>query len=326
MHNNLVSPVSPTIDIYHLRSISSNINSFNKNIINYDLIIYNRIKKISINIEQLNEVIRNSIPILKIKSNYILINNIDNVLDNKIDILTINFIDDLVDLKNELEKKVSRLKQLLDELLVYHLDETNKSKYKQYFNKKETLTKTRENTLWKINELNNQLSIIIAAEEMILKSKLSDFFEKYFIGTDTIDLINIPPNKKDILKAAIIYVKKLLIMVDDGLEFNELVDVRLYINQQLIDLRKEKNNIDTQLANLTQLIELSNEITVIDMQKHLIITQIELLKNYWGSWCHFINQNIAEQTPDLVKINTEAKILITYLNDIEYQYQRQLPD
>ena len=326
MKNNFVLPISPSIDIYSLRCTSNNINAFNKNIISYDLIIHNRIKKISVKIEQLNEFIRSSIPILKIKSNYILINDLDSIIENNTDILTTNFIDDLIDLKSELERIISKLNILSDGLLVYQLDEPNKTKRKQYTNKKEMLIKARENTLWKISEINNHLSIVIAAEEIILNGNLLDFFEKYFIGDDIIDLISIPPNKKDILKAAIVYVKKLLTMVDEGLEFKKLVDVRLYLNQQLIDLRKEENNIDNLVVNMTQLIDISNEITVIDTQKYMIITQIELLKNYWGSWCHFINQNIAEQTPDLAQINIEAKILITYLDDIEYQYQRQLPD
>ncbi|MGO2304824.1 MAG: alpha-xenorhabdolysin family binary toxin subunit B [Providencia sp.] len=326
MKNNFVLPISPSIDIYSLRCTSNNINAFNKNIISYDLIIHNRIKKISVKIEQLNEFIRSSIPILKIKSNYILINDLDSIIENNTDILTTNFIDDLIDLKSELERIISKLNILSDGILVYQLDEPNKTKRKQYTNKKEMLIKARENTLWKISEINNHLSIVIAAEEIILNGNLLDFFEKYFIGDDIIDLISIPPNKKDILKAAIVYVKKLLTMVDDGLEFKKLVDVRLYLNQQLIDLRKEENNIDNLVVNMTQLIDISNEITVIDTQKYMIITQIELLKNYWGSWCHFINQNIAEQTPDLAQINIEAKILITYLDDIEYQYQRQLPD
>lgn len=326
MKNNFVLPISPSIDIYSLRCTSNNINAFNKNIISYDLIIHNRIKKISVKIEQLNEFIRSSIPILKIKSNYILINDLDSIIEKNTDILTTNFIDDLIDLKSELERIISKLNILSDGLLVYQLDEPNRTKRKQYTNKKEMLIKARENTLWKISEINNHLSIVIAAEEIILNGNLLDFFEKYFIGDDIIDLISIPPNKKDILKAAIIYVKKLLTMVDGGLEFKKLVDVRLYLNQQLIDLRKEENNIDNLVVNMTQLIDISNEITVIDTQKYIIITQIELLKNYWGSWCHFINQNIAEQTPDLAQINIEAKILITYLDDIEYQYQRQLPD
>lgn len=326
MKNNFVLPISPSIDIYNLRCISNNINAFNKNIISYDLIIHNRIKKISVKIEQLNEFIRSSIPILKIKSNYILINDLDSIIEKNTDILTTNFIDDLIDLKSELERIISKLNILSDGLLVYQLDEPNRTKRKQYTNKKEMLIKARENTLWKISEISNHLSIVIAAEEIILNGNLLDFFEKYFIGDDIIDLISIPPNKKDILKAAIIYVKKLLTIVDGGLEFKKLVDVRLYLNQQLIDLRKEENNIDNLVVNMTQLIDISNEITVIDTQKYIIITQIELLKNYWGSWCHFINQNIAEQTPDLAQINIEAKILITYLDDIEYQYQRQLPD
>ncbi len=45
MHNNFDLPMLPSIDIYDLRCISNSINSFNKNIINYDYIIYDRIQK-----------------------------------------------------------------------------------------------------------------------------------------------------------------------------------------------------------------------------------------------------------------------------------------
>ena len=336
MHNNFDLPMLPSIDIYDLRCISNSINSFNKNIINYDYIIYGRIQKIAIKMERLNEIIRNSIPILNIKLHYIINSELNDLstsntnpndyLEQQRHIFTADFIDDLMSLQFELEKLISKIRFTLESLLVYHLDEPNKLKYIQYVSQKESLIISKNVKQCKVNELNNDLSIIVAAEEIILKNKLTDFFDKYFQGKELIDSINIPPNKKDILKAAINYVKNLLNMVDDGLEFTQLVDVRLYVNGQIIEIREEINTIDTNIFRLSQLISYSYEITMIDTQKGSVIVQMGLLKKYWEAWCHFINENASEKTLNLAQINVASQTLVTYLHDIENQYQRQLPD
>ncbi|MBP6123623.1 alpha-xenorhabdolysin family binary toxin subunit B [Providencia sp.] len=336
MHNNFDLPMLPSIDIYDLRCISNSINSFNKNIINYDYIIYGRIQKIAIKMERLNEIIRNSIPILNIKLHYIINSELNDLsasntisndyLEQQRHIFIADFIDDLMSLQFELEKLISKIRFTLESLLVYHLDEPNKLKYIQYVSQKESLIISKNAKQCKVNELNNDLSIIVAAEEIILKNKLTDFFDKYFQGKELIDSINIPPNKKDILKAAINYVKNLLNMVDDGLEFTQLVDVRLYVNGQIIEIREEINTIDTNIFRLSQLISYSYEITMIDIQKESVIVQMELLKKYWEAWCHFINKNASEKTLNLAQINVASQTLVTYLHDIENQYQRQLPD
>jgi len=323
----------PPIDIYQLRCISNNIVSFNKNIMNYDYIIYGRIQKIAIKTERLNELIRNSIPILRIKLNYIMNNELkdinpsnDDYSDIKNQFLTSSFIDDLRDTKLELEKLISKIRYTNESLLVFHLNEPNKLKLSQYTNQKEILLTAKHSMQAKINDLHQNYSIITAAEDIVLRSKLTDFFDKYFQGKEIIDSLDIPPNKKEILKSAISYIRNLITMVDDGLEFTKLVDVRLYLSDQIIEHKEELNTLDTNIFRLTQLMSLSNEITAIDFHKQTIIHQVGLLKNYWESWCQYISEKMSEQTLNFVQINTASKMLMTYLNDVEYQYQRQLPD
>lgn len=333
MHDNLDLPMLPPIDIYQLRCISNNIVSFNKNIMNYDYIIYGRIQKIAIKTERLNELIRNSIPILRIKLNYIMNNELkdinpsnDDYSDIKNQFLTSSFIDDLRDTKLELEKLISKIRYTNESLLVFHLNEPNKLKLSQYTNQKEILLTAKHSMQAKINDLHQNYSIITAAEDIVLRSKLTDFFDKYFQGKEIIDYLDIPPNKKEILKSAISYIRNLMTMVDDGLEFTKLVDVRLYLSDQIIEHKEELNTLDTNIFRLTQLMSLSNEITAIDFHKQTIIHQVGLLKNYWESWCQYISEKMSEQTLNFVQINTASKMLMTYLNDVEYQYQRQLPD
>ncbi|WP_273826593.1 alpha-xenorhabdolysin family binary toxin subunit B [Providencia rettgeri] len=333
MHDNLDLPMLPPIDIYQLRCISNNIVSFNKNIMNYDYIIYGRIQKIAIKTERLNELIRNSIPILRIKLNYIMNNELkdinpsnDDYSDIKNQFLTSSFIDDLRDTKLELEKLISKIRYTNESLLVFHLNEPNKLKLSQYTNQKEILLTAKHSMQAKINDLHQNYSIITAAEDIVLRSKLTDFFDKYFQGKEIIDSLDIPPNKKEILKSAISYIRNLITMVDDGLEFTKLVDVRLYLSDQIIEHKEELNTLDTNIFRLTQLMSLSNEITAIDFHKQTIIHQVGLLKNYWESWCQYISEKMSEQTLNFVQINTASKMLMTYLNDVEYQYQRQLPD
>lgn len=333
MHDNLDLPMLPPIDIYQLRCISNNIVSFNKNIMNYDYIIYGRVQKIAIKTERLNELIRNSIPILRIKLNYIMNNELkvvnpsnDDYSDIKNQFLTSSFIDDLRDAKLELEKLISKIRYTNESLLVFHLNEPNKLKLSQYTNQKEILLTAKHSMQAKINDLHQNYSIITAAEDIVLRSKLTDFFDKYFQGKEIIDSLDIPSNKKEILKSAISYIRNLMTMVDDGLEFTKLVDVRLYLSDQIIEHKEELNTLDTNIFRLTQLMSLSNEITAIDFHKQTIIHQVGLLKNYWESWCQYISEKMSEQTLNFVQINTASKMLMTYLNDVEYQYQRQLPD
>lgn len=336
MHDNHDLPMLPAIDIYQLRCISNSIVAFNKNIMGYDYVIYGRIQKIAIKTERLNELIRNSIPILRIKLNYIINNelnesympllNDENYSDLKKQVLTSGFIDDLMDAKLELEKLIAKIRYTTESLFVFHLNEPNKLKLSQYTNQKEILVASKHSIQAKINELYHNYSIISAAEDIVLRSKLTDFFDKYFKGKELIDSLNIPPNKKEILKSAISYIRNLLTMVDDGLEFSKLVDVRLYLSDQIIEQKEELNTIDTNIFRLSQLMLLSNEIMTIDNHKQTIIQQVGVLKNYWESWCQYMSKQVSEQTLNLAHINTASQMLMTYLNDVEYQYQRQLPD
>ncbi|HHR5900437.1 TPA: alpha-xenorhabdolysin family binary toxin subunit B [Providencia alcalifaciens] len=336
MHDNLDLPMLPSIDIYQLRCISNSISSFNKNILNYDYIIYGRIQKIAAKVERLNELIRNSVPILKIKLNYIikndayellaLENNDDTYSDIRRKIVMSGFVDDLMDVKSELEKLIAKTRYTLESLLVFHLNEPNKLKLSQYLKQKEFMVNSKNGKQSKINDLNNHLSIILAAEEIILKHKITDFFDKYFQGKELIDSIDIQPNKKEILKAAISYIRNLLTMVDDGLEFSQLVDVRIYVSDQIIEAREEINTLDNNIFRTSQLISYANDISQIESHKQTIITQAGALKSYWESWCGFMSEKISEECLNLEHIKTMSQMFMTYLNDIEYQYQRQLPD
>ncbi|GAB1438947.1 hypothetical protein MASR2M36_17070 [Providencia sp.] len=334
MNDNSELPMLPSIDIYKLRCIFNNITSFNKNIINYDYIIYGRIKEIAKKTEKLNELIRNAIPILKIKINYIINNDLDENTNNNESntddicktILTTNFIEDLIDAKTELEKLNFQIRDTIESLLAFHLNENNKLKLSQYVSQKELLVISRNSKQEKLNEINHQYSIITAAEDVILKAKITDFFNKYLLGKELIDSIDLPMNKKQILKSAIIYVRNLLLIVDDGQEITQLVDARLYLSAQIIELKEEINSIDNNISQLSQLILLANEVSAIDTYKLSIVTQIGLLKNYWESWCKFSSKQASEQPLNIPLINTASQMLITYLNDMEYQYQRQLSD
>ncbi|MGG4609024.1 alpha-xenorhabdolysin family binary toxin subunit B [Providencia sp. Me31A] len=336
MHTNLKIPTPPAIDIYQLRYKSNNINTFNKNIINYDYIIYERIQKIAMKTEELNEIVRNAIPLLKIKLSYITHSELNenstenhdnnNLEDIQKKILIANYIEDLMDVKLDLEKVISKMKYTNDSLLIFDLIEPNKLKLSQYINQKEALVTSKNSKQAKIDEINHEYSIITAAEDIILKTKISDFFNRYLLGKELIDTLELPVNKKQILKSTISYVRNLLAVIDNGLEFSQLVHVRLYLSDKIIALKEELNIIDTNISRLSQLIPLANEITTIDTYRLSVTAQIELLKNYWLSWCTFINEQASEQRLNIALINTASQMLETYLNDVEYQYHRQLPD
>lgn len=336
MHDNNEFPVLPSIDIYQLRCISNSIIDFNNNIKSYDYIIYDKINNIAIKIVNLNQLIRNSIPIIKIKLDYVIFNDLneynsenhhfDNTENLKNKILTVGFIEDLIELKLELEKFIYKIRFITDSLQIFDIDKPNKNKLQEYNNQKGLLLASKKNIQTKINEVNQQHSIIKAAEDIILKTKITDFFEKYFLNQESIDSIDIPKNKKQILKMALRYIKNLLAVVDDGLEFLQLIDVRLYLSDQIIELKGEMNAIDTNIFRISKLISLSEEISTIDVNLQSVISQASLLRKYLESWCNFINEHVSEQPLNLPHIHSASKMFMTYLNEVEYQYQLQLPD
>ncbi|MEX6067246.1 hypothetical protein [Providencia hangzhouensis] len=128
MQDKLDLPILPSIDVYQLRCISNSIIDFNKNIKNYDYVIYDKINKIAIKTESLNQLIRNSIPIIKIKLDYIIFNDLnennndnhhpDNIENLKNKILTVGFIEDLIELK--LARKNNYQIQLHHRLSITH--------------------------------------------------------------------------------------------------------------------------------------------------------------------------------------------------------------
>ncbi|EPG2138153.1 hypothetical protein PPD64_000624 [Providencia stuartii] len=72
MHQTVNFPVLPAIEFYQVRMLINKINNFNHNILSYDPSIFNRIKRIATQAESLNEQIRNSLPIMKLKTRYII--------------------------------------------------------------------------------------------------------------------------------------------------------------------------------------------------------------------------------------------------------------
>lgn len=275
----------------------------------------------------INETIRNSIPKLKIKLNYILKSELNSENTNIPDgILVTSFIEDLIDFKLELERIITKFSYTTDSLSLIHVEESNQHKLQQYAEQKELLVTSKNSKMLKINEINQQHSVITAAEDIILKSKITDFLKKHLLNDELIDSIDMPTNKKQILKSAIAFIKNLLSVIDDGLEFAQLVEVRLDLGNQILELKEEVNHIDKTIFKLSQLMLLSEQITAIDSHKLSIITQIGLIKNYWWEWCHFINEKSSEKTVNIQKINTASQVLMSFLDDMEYQYQRQLPD
>ncbi|MEX6235639.1 alpha-xenorhabdolysin family binary toxin subunit A [Providencia hangzhouensis] len=327
MQDKLDLPILPSIDIYQLRHMSNEISAFNKNIIHYDFIIHGKIQKIASKTFNINETIRNSIPKLKIKLNYILKSELNSENTNIPDgILVTSFIEDLIDFKLELERIITKFSYTTDSLSLIHVEESNQHKLQQYAEQKELLVTSKNSKMLKINEINQQHSVITAAEDIILKSKITDFLKKHLLNDELIDSIDMPTNKKQILKSAIAFIKNLLSVIDDGLEFAQLVEVRLDLGNQILELKEEVNHIDKTIFKLSQLMLLSEQITAIDSHKLSIITQIGLIKNYWWEWCHFINEKSSEKTVNIQKINTASQVLMSFLDDMEYQYQRQLPD
>lgn len=185
------------------------INNFNHNILSYNPSIFNRIKRIATQAESLNEQIRNSLPIMKLKTRYIIDSTIserfssqdvDDLKGGQQDLELTEFIDDFTELKNELEKLTVPLRTTSDYLLALQLEEENHLKSESYRNLQNRLLLLANNNQKTLDEFNQELIAIVKAEEVILNYKLADLFDHVFPDISLIESLNIPPSKKDSAK------------------------------------------------------------------------------------------------------------------------------
>lgn len=205
MHQTVNFPVLPAIEFYQVRMLINKINNFNHNILSYDPSIFNRIKRIATQAESLNEQIRNSLPIMKLKTRYIIDSTIserfssqdvDDLKGGQQDLELTEFIDDFTELKNELEKLTAPLRTTSDYLLALQLEEANHLKSESYRNLQNRLLLLANNNQKTLDEFNQELIAIVKAEEVILNYKLADLFDHVFPDISLIESLNIPPSKK----------------------------------------------------------------------------------------------------------------------------------
>ncbi|MCW2254184.1 cell division protein FtsB [Providencia alcalifaciens] len=271
-------PTLPTVKLYQIRMLANDINAFNRNIVHYDPLIFERIKRIAIQTENLNELVRNAIPMLKLKTSYI-INSSLEVYAPLDDTLTsepekeqykfnlLDFIENFSDIKEEIKKLQVSLRSSTDSLLTFKLEIQNQLKKQHYVAKKANLLTSQNSNKLKIEELTRELLLIIKSEEIIFNHKLSDMFDKFFPEKDLIDAINITSSKKDLLKAAIACAKRVLTIIDNGLEFTSLANVRMYLSDRINSLHENALQLEDRINQLTHFIRLSVEVTSIEGKK-----------------------------------------------------------
>ncbi|MEY0233468.1 alpha-xenorhabdolysin family binary toxin subunit B [Providencia manganoxydans] len=335
MYTIATTPALPKIEIYQVRMLTNTIKNYNQSIINYDPIIFNKIKRISNQASHLNELVRNSLPIMKLKTRYIINSTMydsftfseENHYQKSLDELeTIEFIDDLSDLKDEIIKLKTPLRTTIDFLSALELDEINQLKYHYYTKKKAALLNSIENNKKKIEEFNRDLNTIIKAEEVILNYRLSDMFDKFFPEISLIESMDIPPSKKDLIKAAIDCAKRLLVIIDNGLDFMRLVDTRLYLADQLFVLREQAREYAESDNKLSYLLTLASEVTKIEKNKNSITESFQQLQNYLQQWIDYINHCLNKETMDIHRTIKSCNTFMDFILETEYQYQRQLAD
>lgn len=335
MYTIATTPALPKIEIYQVRMLTNTIKNYNQNIINYDLIIFNKIKIISNQASHLNELARNSLPIMKLKTRYIINSRMygnfsysekNHYQKSLNELETIEFIDDLTDLKDEIIKLKTPLRTTIDFLSALELDEINQLKHHYYSQKKVNLLISIENNNKNIEEFTHDMNIIIKAEEVILNYRLSDMFDKLFPEISVIESMDIPPSKKDLIKLAIDCAKRLLVIIDNGLDFMKLVDARLYLTDQLFALREQAREYSERSNKLDYLLTLADDVTKIEKNKNSIIENFQQLQSYLQQWIDYINHCLNEEIMDTHRTIKSCNTFMDFILETEYQYQRQLAD
>ncbi|UQZ13508.1 alpha-xenorhabdolysin family binary toxin subunit B [Providencia stuartii] len=335
MHQTVNFPVLPAIEFYQVRMLINKINNFNHNILSYDPSIFNRIKRIATQAESLNEQIRNSLPIMKLKTRYIIDSTIserfssqdvDDLKGGQQDLELTEFIDDFTELKNELEKLTAPLRTTSDYLLALQLEEANHLKSESYRNLQNRLLLLANNNQKTLDEFNQELIAIVKAEEVILNYKLADLFDHVFPDISLIESLNIPPSKKDLLKIAIACAKRLLTILDNGLDFIKLVNVRLYLVDQIAVLNEKDQQFKKRIDKLTHLLILTKDISKIDEQRQDVAAHFQQLQSYLTQWIDYMQTCLDEQTFNIHNAIKSCEAFMDFINEAEYQYQRQLAD
>lgn len=330
-------PTLPTIDFFQVRMLSNDISAFNRNIVHYDPVIFERIKRIVIQTKNLNELVRNSLPTLKLRTNEIIHSSLygeeasadaltSESEDEQYKFNLLDFIENFSDVKEEIEKLQMSLRGSTDLLLASKLEAQNQLKSEHFIAKKANFLASLNSNKLKIEALTRDLTLITQAEEIIFKHKLSDMFDKFFPEKDLIDMANITSSNKDLLKAAIACAKRTLIIIDNGLEFMTLVKVRLYLSDRINSLQENTLHIEERINQLTSLISLAKDITDIEDKKKRFAHDFQNLQLYLQQWSDFMENCLNELTFNVYKAIKSCTCLMDFIIDTEYQYQRQLAD
>ncbi|EKT63884.1 alpha-xenorhabdolysin family binary toxin subunit B [Providencia burhodogranariea] len=337
MHTISELPALPTIKFYQIRMLSNDISAFNRDIIHYDPLIFERVKRIVIQTENLNELVRSSLPALKLKTNDI-INSTLNGKEPPTDALTsesdqehykftlLDFIENFSDVKEEIDKLQMSLRSSTDLLLAFKLETQNQLRNDHFIAKRTHLLASLDCNKLKIEELTHDVTLISQAEEIILKHKLSDMFDKFFPEKDLIDTVNITTSKKDLLKAAIACATRLLRIIDNGLEFMSLINIRLYLSDRINSLHENTLHLETRITRLTFLISLAKDISNIEDKKQHVAHDFQSFQLYLQQWSDFLESCLVEHTFNIYKAIKSCGYLMEFIVDTEYQYQRQLAD
>lgn len=330
-------PTLPTVEFYQIRMLANDINAFNRSIVHYDPLIFERIKRIAIQTEYLNELIRNALPMLKLKTSYIINSTLEVYAPSDDGLISesekaqykfnlLDFIENFSDVKEEIDKLQVSLRSSTDSLLTFKLEIQNQLKSEYYVAKKANLLTSQNSNKLKIEELTRELMLVIKSEEIIFNHKLSDMFDKFFPEKDLIDAINITSSKKDLLKAAIACAKRVLTIIDNGLEFISLANVRMYLSDRINSLHENALHLEDRINQLTHFIRLSVEVTSIEGKKQHIATGFQALQLYLQQWSDFMENCLIEQTFNVYKAIRSCACLMDFIIDTEYQYQRLLAD
>lgn len=331
------STIPPTLDIefYQVRMMVNQISGFNHHIFDFDPYIFERVKRIAAQAANLSESLRNSLPMLKLKTNYIINSKVESCFTDKYpmeenelkstrQLMLLSFIDDFSDLKNELNKLKLPLRSGFDFLLALQLDEQTQQKKHVYVNQQLQIQQT--NNKQKMTEVHGEISLITQAEEIILKHKLSNLFDHFFPEINFINAMDLPPSKKELLKAAIECAKGLLIIIDNGLEFMSLVDARLYLAGEFSYLHKQSQQFEERKHRLDYLISLANDVSQLDQTKLQVANHFQSLYAYLNLWHNYMASCLTENTFNVYNAIKSCEKLMEFIVETEYQYQRQLAD
>ncbi|SFN38578.1 alpha-xenorhabdolysin family binary toxin subunit B [Xenorhabdus japonica] len=306
-------------------------------------IIEEKVKRIRLYCRDLNELVRSSLsqltPILSqfaVGETFKAINQIDEALAAP-DLSD----DDRQALLEERDQLIQILSQDIDNVIVSFTGRTNQlsSKISDIRNMviaerlEEILTQTElrkaelqsdiKGKTEKRNKLDAERDNVIESQDVIRANNIADMFKDFIPSASDIDSLDLTQPKKEAIKQAIKQgaeiTRKILGKVSEGLKYIDLADARMKLSDQIDQVMKESDTLETTLWETEQRLSGLNDVIQIDTERTTMLSEAVKLEQAWSSFTNQLHK-LSGKEINQTNITVLIKGQLDFLDNLAAQY------